>query len=753
MQGVIRCSSAATHRGSTRRAGCSSRRRFRDELAEGLVITKGQERCLYVLHQAAEFAEQSAAWPRWRPVTEQGRARDYLRVLRSHASSDETPDKQGRITIPASLREYAGLDRDVRRHRRRHPLRDLGRRDLGRPTWREPGGRVRRAWRGGAARADLTSDARSPPARGSRAALHEPPSPRLDRRAQAASQRSATWSTARGPQPQAAAPRPSGARPDTCPDARRTPRPRTSARVAPGARLDGPLDPRGTAFAAALAAAGHDAPCSRRWRPPGPDRGRATDVEPRDASQPAVHVPVLLDRVRRAARPGPDATAAPSLVDATLGLGGHSEALLGASPSCAWSGWTATREALRRGRRSGWRRSRRPRDARARRLRRAARRCCAGLGLAEVQGVLFDLGVSSPAARRRPTAASPTPRTRRWTCGWTRVGRAAPPPTSSTPTPAGELARILRVYGEERFARTDRRRHRARARARAVHHAAARLAELVRDVDPGRHPAHRRPPGQADLPGPAHRGQRRARRRCERALPAAVDALAVGGRIVVHVLPLPRGPDRQAGPGRRRLDRAPPDLPVVPESQQPRLRLLTRGGGGRRPTPRSPPTRGRPPRGCAPPSASGRPHERDGSRGPGPAGRGSPDGARARGRPLPRPVARLPSATFALFVGAVLTFGLLGLLALNTLLAQGAFATGDLARSRPCSTTGRRRCSRRSPCSRRRPSSPRPRRRSAWSAPRTRSSSTPSPAGSSASPSPVPTRLPRPPRWQARRPR
>ena len=59
------------------------------------------------------------------------------------------------------------------------------------------------------------------------------------------------------------------------------------------------------------------------------------------------------------------------------------------------------------------------------------------------------------AARRAATAASPTPRTRRWTCGWTRA-RASPPPTSSTPTPGTELARVLREYGEERFARRDR---------------------------------------------------------------------------------------------------------------------------------------------------------------------------------------------------------------------------------------------------------------------------------------------------------
>jgi MraZ protein len=82
--------------------------KFRDELAEGLVVTKGQERCLYVF-PAAEFgriAEQLRA----APMTHKG-ARAYSRVFFASAS-DEVPDKQGRVTIPPSLREYAGLSRD-----------------------------------------------------------------------------------------------------------------------------------------------------------------------------------------------------------------------------------------------------------------------------------------------------------------------------------------------------------------------------------------------------------------------------------------------------------------------------------------------------------------------------------------------------------------------------------------------------------------------------------------------------------------
>jgi MraZ protein len=83
--------------------------KFRDQLAPGLVLTRGQERCLYVF-TTAEFGrlhEQLRQAP-----TSSKQARDYLRVLLSGAS-DELPDKQGRITIPTQLRTYAGLDREV----------------------------------------------------------------------------------------------------------------------------------------------------------------------------------------------------------------------------------------------------------------------------------------------------------------------------------------------------------------------------------------------------------------------------------------------------------------------------------------------------------------------------------------------------------------------------------------------------------------------------------------------------------------
>jgi MraZ protein len=82
--------------------------KFRDELAEGVILTKGQERCLY-------------GWPvpEWERITDQMRAapvsvkasRDFNRVLFASASL-EVPDRQGRITVPPALRQYAGLTRD-----------------------------------------------------------------------------------------------------------------------------------------------------------------------------------------------------------------------------------------------------------------------------------------------------------------------------------------------------------------------------------------------------------------------------------------------------------------------------------------------------------------------------------------------------------------------------------------------------------------------------------------------------------------
>lgn len=83
--------------------------KFRDQLKEGLVVTRGQERCLTVW----SMEDFSTLTDRLReaPVTNKG-TRDYVRMLFA-AASHEVPDKQGRISIPSVLRDYASLTKDV----------------------------------------------------------------------------------------------------------------------------------------------------------------------------------------------------------------------------------------------------------------------------------------------------------------------------------------------------------------------------------------------------------------------------------------------------------------------------------------------------------------------------------------------------------------------------------------------------------------------------------------------------------------
>ncbi|MEO6201064.1 MAG: division/cell wall cluster transcriptional repressor MraZ [Cryobacterium sp.] len=83
--------------------------KFRDELSTGIVMTRGQENCLYVF-TTREF-EDLHEKIRQAPITSK-QGRDFLRLFLSGASA-ETPDKQNRVTIPANLRAYAGLDREL----------------------------------------------------------------------------------------------------------------------------------------------------------------------------------------------------------------------------------------------------------------------------------------------------------------------------------------------------------------------------------------------------------------------------------------------------------------------------------------------------------------------------------------------------------------------------------------------------------------------------------------------------------------
>ncbi|MCA1782965.1 MAG: division/cell wall cluster transcriptional repressor MraZ [Dermatophilaceae bacterium] len=83
--------------------------KYRMPLEAGIVVTRGHEKSL-VIYPAAAF-ESLAGRVLAMPTTNR-RARAYSRLLLSGAS-DQIPDKQGRISIPGHLREYASLNRDI----------------------------------------------------------------------------------------------------------------------------------------------------------------------------------------------------------------------------------------------------------------------------------------------------------------------------------------------------------------------------------------------------------------------------------------------------------------------------------------------------------------------------------------------------------------------------------------------------------------------------------------------------------------
>jgi len=82
--------------------------KFREDLSGGLVVTRGQEHCLYVF-PVEEFQRRTEAL-RTAPLSAKA-IRDYSRLLHSGGEAD-LPDKQGRVTLPERLRTYAGLTKD-----------------------------------------------------------------------------------------------------------------------------------------------------------------------------------------------------------------------------------------------------------------------------------------------------------------------------------------------------------------------------------------------------------------------------------------------------------------------------------------------------------------------------------------------------------------------------------------------------------------------------------------------------------------
>lgn len=282
------------------------------------------------------------------------------------------------------------------------------------------------------------------------------------------------------------------------------------------------------------------------------------------------HIPVLRDRVLALLGPALDQPGA-VVVDATVGLGGHAEAMLTTFPDLRVVGLDRDAEALAQSARRLGPQAERVTLVHA--VYDALPQVLNRLGLKAVQGVLFDLGVSSlqlDATERGFAYAKDAPLDMRMD----QSGGQTAADVLNT-YPAEELARILREYGEERFAGRIAARV-VREREQEPFAGSARLVDLVRAAIPA---GRRRTGGN-----PAKRTFQALRievngelSALDRALPMAIDALAAGGRIVVlsyHSLE-DRLVKRVFAAGA--ASTAPADLPVVPAGYEPRLRLLTRG--------------------------------------------------------------------------------------------------------------------------------------------------------------------------------
>lgn len=282
------------------------------------------------------------------------------------------------------------------------------------------------------------------------------------------------------------------------------------------------------------------------------------------------HTPVMRDRIVELLAPALEAPGSVYL-DTTLGMGGHVEAVLEACPNARAIGIDRDTEAL---------------DLASERLARFGDRFTGvhavydeipevlrESGLKGVDAILFDLGVSSlqlDELERGFAYRADAPLDM-------RMDQTEGPTAADVLNTyeKNELTRILREYGEERFAGRIASAI-VREREREPWERSARLVDLLRSVVPaasqrsGGHPAKRtfqalRIEVNAEL------------RVLERAVPAAIDALGLQGRVAVlsyHSLE-DRMVKRALGAGSR--SSAPPGLPVELPEHQAYLKLLTRG--------------------------------------------------------------------------------------------------------------------------------------------------------------------------------
>jgi 16S rRNA (cytosine1402-N4)-methyltransferase len=284
----------------------------------------------------------------------------------------------------------------------------------------------------------------------------------------------------------------------------------------------------------------------------------------------AAHQPVMRDRVLELLAPALTPPGA-VLVDATLGRAGHASALLAAHPGLSLIGIDTDATAIEESRLAlaGFG----DRVTLVQAVYDQLPQVLAGAGLRTVQGILFDLGVSSPQlddASRGFAYAHDAPLDMRMN----QADELTAADVLNT-YPADRLARVLREYGEERFARRIADAV-VRERTRLPLTTTSRLAEIVRESIPA--PARRTGGNPAKRTFQALRievnGELDA---LHRALPAALDSVAVGGRLVAlayHSLE-DRAVKRVLAD--RTADTTPRGLPVSLEQSRPRFRLLTRG--------------------------------------------------------------------------------------------------------------------------------------------------------------------------------
>ncbi len=290
----------------------------------------------------------------------------------------------------------------------------------------------------------------------------------------------------------------------------------------------------------------------------------------------AGHVPVMVERVLALLGP---ALAAPDsvLVDATLGRAGHAMALLDAHPGLMLIGIDADSDAIAV---SG--RLLTPYAGRVRLVHAVYDQIAEVLareGVGPVQGVLFDLGVSSPQLDEpgRGFAYSyDAPLDM-------RMDRSNPLTAAEVLNtyPATRLAKVLRDYGEERFARRIAEAV-VRARSRAPLTSTAQLSAIISESIPA--PARRRGGNPAKRTFQALRIEVNDELAVlARGLPAALDSLAEGGRIAVLAYHSLEDRTVKRALAARVTDTTPARLPVPLPAARPRFALLTRGA--ERPSP------------------------------------------------------------------------------------------------------------------------------------------------------------------------